>query len=81
MTPDGWQIRDERLVRTFQFRDFREAMAFVNRMAEVAEELNHHPDFTVQYSRVDLTIYTHDLGRPGLTPLDHELAARIDRLV
>lgn len=80
MSLDGWQARDERLLRSFKFADFAAAMAFVNRMAEVAEELNHHPDFCVHYDRVDVTIYTHDLGHRGLTDLDRELARRIGEL-
>ena len=78
---EGWHIRDERYLRSFHFADFRAAMVFVNQMADLAEELNHHPDFEVHYNRVEVTIYTHDLGRRGLTELDHELARRIGALV
>jgi 4a-hydroxytetrahydrobiopterin dehydratase len=79
--PSGWQNRDQRLVRNFEFRDFKRAMEFVNQMADVAEELDHHPEFTVAYNRVNVVIYTHDLGKRGLTELDYALAARINDLL
>jgi 4a-hydroxytetrahydrobiopterin dehydratase len=55
----GWEARDDRLHRRFRFRDFVTAMRFVNRMADVAEAEGHHPDFTVHYRDVDVTIWTH----------------------
>ena len=75
----GWELRDGKLVRTFKFGDFREAMRFVDRMAEVAEAEGHHPDFCVHYSRVDVTIWTHAID--GLSENDFILAAKIDALV
>lgn len=71
----GWTVREERLHRTFTFRDFVEAMGFVNRMAEVAEAEQHHPDFSVHYREVAVTIWTHVIG--GLSENDFVLAARI----
>lgn len=71
----GWEVRDERLHRRFTFRDFVTAMRFVNRMAEVAEAEGHHPDFTVHYRQVDVTIWTHAIG--GLSENDFILAAKI----
>lgn len=75
--PD-WEIRDEKLHRRFAFRDFVEAMRFVNRMAEVAEAEDHHPDFAVHYKVVDVTIWTHAVG--GLSENDFVLAAKLDAL-
>jgi 4a-hydroxytetrahydrobiopterin dehydratase len=75
----GWTAREERLGRTFQFKDFREAMGFLNRMADVAEGEGHHPDFCVHYNRVDVTVWTHAIG--GLSENDFILAAKIDALV
>jgi 4a-hydroxytetrahydrobiopterin dehydratase len=72
----GWTVRDERLHRTFSFGDFAGAIAFVNRMAEVAELEDHHPDFTVHYREVEVTIWTHAVG--GLSENDFILAAKID---
>jgi 4a-hydroxytetrahydrobiopterin dehydratase len=71
-----WTVRDDRLRRTFEFRDFAGAIAFVNRMAEVAEFENHHPDFTVHYREVEVVIWTHAVG--GLSENDFILAAKID---
>ncbi len=73
--PPGWRMEGGRLRRTFQFRDFVQAMGFVNRMAEVAEQEGHHPDFTVHYSRVEVELWTH--AADGLTENDFILAAKI----
>ncbi len=75
-----WERDGEMIGRDFKFADFREAMAFVNRVAEVAEEMNHHPDILVHgWNRVRLTATTHSAG--GLTENDFELAGRVDGLV
>lgn len=68
----------DRLSREFVFRDFKRAMAFVNRVADLAEEQNHHPDIHVHYHKVELVLWTHAAG--GLHDNDFILAARIDRL-
>ena len=74
-----WSQRPDALERDFEFKDFAEAMAFVNRVAGVAEELNHHPDILVHgWNKVRLTLSTHSAG--GLTDADHALARRIDEL-
>jgi len=74
-----WSQRPDALERDFEFKDFAEAMAFVNRIAGVAEELNHHPDILVHgWNKVRLTLSTHSAG--GLTDADHALARRIDEL-
>jgi 4a-hydroxytetrahydrobiopterin dehydratase len=74
----GWNVKDDRLCKTFEFKDFVTAMQFLNRVAELAEKEGHHPDFCVHYSRVDFTIFTHAVG--GLSDNDFILAAKIDRL-
>jgi len=74
----GWTVAGQRLLRKFVFRDFVEAMRFVNRMAEVAEAEGHHPDFTVHYREVTVTVWTHAVG--GLSENDFILAAKIDAL-
>lgn len=74
----AWAIAGDRLHRHFTFADFRAAMVFLNRMAEVAEAEGHHPDFAVHYREVDVTIWTHAVG--GLTENDFILAAKIDAL-
>lgn len=76
---DGWSIVGEKLVKHHRFRDFRAAMAFVNAIAEVAEEEGHHPDFMVRdWNCVDVSIWTHAIG--GLSENDFILAAKIDRI-
>jgi len=64
--------------RTFHFKDFRQAMAFLREVEEIAESEGHHPDFCVHYSRVDFTIWTHAIG--GLHENDFILAAKIDAI-
>ena len=67
------------ITRTFLFDGFPEATAFVQRLVEPAEAMNHHPDVDVRYNQVIITLSTHDSG--GLTEHDFTLAARIDGLV
>ena len=74
---DGWSIRDDRLRKSFQHPSFPEAMAFVNRVAELAEELDHHPDIDIRYADVSLSLWTHTAG--GVTGRDLELAGAIER--
>jgi 4a-hydroxytetrahydrobiopterin dehydratase len=71
----GWKAADDRLRRTFEFKNFVAAMKFVNRVADIAETEGHHPDFCVHYNRVDFTIWTHSVG--GLSENDFILAAKI----
>lgn len=74
-----WREEDAALVRDFEFKDFAGAMAFVNEVAEAAEEAGHHPDILVHgYNKVRLTLSTHSEG--GITDADHALAATIDDL-
>ena len=75
---EGWEERGDKIRKTFQFPDFVRAMAFVNRVAEIAQAEGHHPDFCVQFGRVDMTIWTHAIG--GLSLNDFVLAAKIDRV-
>jgi 4a-hydroxytetrahydrobiopterin dehydratase len=75
----GWEVRGDKLHRTFTFADFKAAMAFVNRMADVAEEEGHHPDFTLYgWNKVDVTLWTHAIG--GLSENDFILAAKLNPL-
>jgi len=74
-----WSQRPDALERDFEFADFAEAMAFVNRVADAAEERNHHPDILVHgWNKVRLTLSTHTEG--GLTDADHALARAIDEV-
>lgn len=73
----GWARKGESLSKTYQLRDFAAAMALVNRIAEEAESANHHPDIDIRYSKVSLTLSTHDAG--GITQNDLDLAKAIEK--
>jgi 4a-hydroxytetrahydrobiopterin dehydratase len=73
----GWEQAGQAIRRTYKFPDFKAAMAFANRVAELAEAQDHHPDMLVQYGSVTLTSSSHDAG--GLTARDFRLAQSIDR--
>jgi len=79
--PDGWSIEDgeKALVRTFKFKDFSEAFGFLTRVALYAEKVDHHPESTSVWNRVDFRLTTHDAG--GVTDRDRKLAEAINRLV
>lgn len=72
----GWELKEGAIVRFYQFKDFLEAMGFVNRVAELAQAQDHHPDILIRYNRVTLTLATHSAG--GLTVKDFGLARQID---
>jgi len=72
----GWERHGSAIRRTFSFVDFEGAMAFVNHVAELAEAMDHHPDIDIRYSKVTLTLSTHDAG--GLTGRDFALAGKIE---
>jgi len=72
----GWERSGEQIRKTYPFASFAEGMAFANRVAGVAEALDHHPDMLIQYRQVTLTLTSHDTG--GLTERDFRLARRID---
>ena len=72
----GWARRGDVLTRTYQFRNFAQSMEFVNRVAGLAESANHHPDIDIRYSKVTLSLSTHDAG--GITSNDIDLAKAID---
>jgi 4a-hydroxytetrahydrobiopterin dehydratase len=71
-----WKIVDGKLRKRFELKDFRHAMFFLNEVAAIAEHDDHHPYFTVEYSKVDFTIWTHAID--GLSENDFVLAAKID---
>jgi 4a-hydroxytetrahydrobiopterin dehydratase len=72
----GWERIGDAILKQYAFGGFTPAMAFVNRVAALAEELDHHPDILIEYDRVTLTLTSHDAG--GLTERDFRLAARVD---
>lgn len=80
--PSGWlRVNDgsESLVKSYPFDDFAEALAFANKVGEVAEKLKHHPDITISWGKARIATTTHDSG--GLTSKDYELAEAIEELI
>ena len=75
---DGWELKNAALSKNVKCGDFAGSVELVNRIAAVAEEMNHHPDLEVSWDTVKITITTHSEG--GLTASDFELAARVDAL-
>ena len=78
--PDGWTLSEDGKVleRTIRFKDFSEAFAFLTRVAMHAEKVDHHPEFTNVWNRVDFRLTTHDTG--GVTERDRKLAEAINGL-
>jgi 4a-hydroxytetrahydrobiopterin dehydratase len=73
----GWELKGKTIEKKFHFPTFPEAIAFVNRVADLAELEDHHPDFLIHYREVTLVLWTHAAG--GITERDLKLAADIDR--
>ena len=74
-----WDLEEKSIFRTMEFDSFMEAIDFVNNVAEIAEDAQHHPDIDVRYGSVTLNLTTHDKG--ALTASDFEMASRIDTLI
>ena len=75
----GWKVTNERrIVKSFMFLDFKAALAFVNKVGEVAESQGHHPDILLSWGKAEITTWTHKID--GLTESDFILAAKIDKL-
>jgi 4a-hydroxytetrahydrobiopterin dehydratase len=78
----SWELNREktphRLHKLFKFKDFKEAMIFVNRVAALAEEEGHHPNFSISYNKVELELFTHAIN--GLSENDFIMAVKIDEL-
>lgn len=75
----GWSIAEGMLRKTYRFSTFPDGIAFVNRVADLAEDMGHHPDIDVRYSTIIVSLSTHDEG--GITEKDTALAQRIDGLL
>ena len=74
----SWTIKDGHVFKQFKFKDFKEAMAFVNKVADIAEQENHHPDITISYSQVSIGLWTHAIN--GLSENDFIVAAKLDKI-
>ncbi len=76
----GWQIFDGKLTKEFIFSGFNQALDFVNRVGELSESVNHHPDiFLHSYKKVRITLFTHSENR--ISEKDHQLAEKIDAII
>lgn len=76
---NDWQVIDERhLEKQYKFKNFKEALAFVNKVGELAESVDHHPDLCLGWGNATITIWTHSIG--GLSEADFVFAAKADRL-
>ncbi len=73
----GWELRGNAIERKFEFSSFIEAINFVNQIAAIAEDMNHHPDITINYNKVLLALTSHDSG--GVTERDIRFAARVNQ--
>ena len=77
---NGWQlIGEHHLVKEYKFKDFKQALAFTNRVGEVAEQQSHHPDIYLAWGKVKLTMWTHKID--GLTESDFVFAAKADAVL
>ena len=75
----GWElVKGKSIQKKFAFSDFKAALAFVNQVGELAEKSEHHPDITINYNKVTLTLSTHTAG--GLTTKDFDLAGHIEKI-
>ncbi len=74
----GWSRRGDALTKTFTFKTFPEGIIFIQRVADVAERIDHHPDIDVRYTKVTFQLSTHDAG--GITQRDIQLATDIEKL-
>jgi 4a-hydroxytetrahydrobiopterin dehydratase len=78
-TLGGWSRRGGTLVKSYTFSTFADGIAFVGRVAAVADAMDHHPDIDIRYTKVTMTLSTHSAG--GITELDLKLAGEIEKVV
>lgn len=76
---EGWELSGEEISKTFEFKNFKESIEFVNKVASWAESLNHHPDISIKWNKVTLNLSTH--SENCLTGKDFELAEKINNLL
>lgn len=74
-----WEIENDRLVKSFVFRNFVEAWGFMTKVALIAERMNHHPNWSNSYNKVEIQLYTHDAGNT-ITEKDRALSVAIDKI-
>ena len=76
---DGWKCEKDGIIKKFVFANFKDALATMNKIGEVAEEMNHHPEWFNVYNKLNIRLSTHDQG--GITQLDIDLAKTIEEIV
>jgi 4a-hydroxytetrahydrobiopterin dehydratase len=74
---EGWQLKRKEIYKVYTHKTFKDTIAFVNKVADLAEASDHHPDFLIQYNKVTLTLSTHSKG--GVTDHDINLAKQIEK--
>ena len=74
----NWSTKDNHLYKSFQFKDFKQSLYFINKIGSISEELNHHPKITNLYNTVEIELWTHTNNQ--ITDLDHKLASKIDEI-
>jgi len=74
----SWTIKEGHVFKQFEFKDFKEAMEFVNKIADIAEAEGHHPDIKISWNKVDIDLWTHAIN--GLSENDFIVAAKIDEI-
>lgn len=75
-----WYVVNNKLERQFEFNDYREALSFINKISEIFESMNHHPEINWTYNKIKLSLSTHDAG-DKITELDYKLADSIDKIL
>ena len=75
---NDWKKESGKLIKSFKFNDFKEALEFINGVGQIAESLNHHPKIINVYNSVEIQLWTHDQN--SITDLDYNLAREIDKL-
>ena len=75
---NDWKVNQNKLIKSFKFKDFKEALEFINVIGEIAESFNHHPKIINLYNSVEVELWTHDQN--SITDLDYKLAAEIDKI-
>lgn len=75
---EGWETQEDFITKSFEFENFAEALSFVNRVGEIAEKADHHPDIMFGWGYAEIALTTHDAG--GVTEKDFELARQIEAL-
>ena len=76
---NGWKIEKNGIIKNFVFKNFKEALNTMNKIGEVAEEMNHHPEWFNVYNKLNIRLSTHDKG--GITQFDIELAKAIEKII